>query len=405
MSNQLNQAREKLLNEYIKALEENTIPWHCGWDFGRPKNAISNKEYNGVNNMLLTIVSSVNEYKDNRWCTFKQANDNGWKIKKGEKSVPVEFWSIYNVKEKRVYTPREYNFAIEKDPKKQKEFTMKSRCYRVFNAEQIDGIPVYEQTQKEVVNSIEAVDKLIENMEVGYKETGNRAYYNQKSDMVVLPPKETFENDYYYNATKLHELCHATGHSSRLNRDVIGVFGTREYAKEELRAEISSSLLMQELGLKFNDQHIEWHKAYVQDWIKVLKDDQNELFKAIKEANKIVGYVEEKAELNHDKEVSLNKEDSLSVTANNEKMLSRNIEERIKDASSKLDSQNKEEHLSERDLADKNMLFGDDLSGAGDYARDLQAGLASGHDIDGADVPGDKPSERQPQKNYIDRER
>lgn len=97
--------------------------------------------------------------------------------------------------------------------------------------------------------------------------------------------------------------------------------------------------------------------------------------------------------------------DSLSVTANNEKMLSRNIEERIKDASSKLDSQNKEEHLSERDLADKNMLFGDDLSGAGDYARDLQAGLASGHDIDGADVPGDKPSERQPQKNYIDRER
>lgn len=97
--------------------------------------------------------------------------------------------------------------------------------------------------------------------------------------------------------------------------------------------------------------------------------------------------------------------DSLSVTANNEKMLSRNIEERIKDASSKLDSQNKEEHLSERDLADKNMLFGDDLSGAGDYARDLQAGLASGHDIDGADVPGDKPSERQSQKNYIDRER
>lgn len=301
----LNQAREQLLNEYVKALEENTIPWHRGWGISRPKNAISNKEYRGVNHMLLSFVAGAKGYEDNRWCTFKQANDNGWKINKGEKSTPIEFWSIYNIKEKRIYTQREYTLVIMANPELNKDFRITSRVYRVFNGEQMEGIPPYEKIEKDPIDSIKAIDKLVENMKVDYKEGGNRAYYMPQDDMVVLPPKNSFEDIYYYHATKLHELCHATGHSSRLNRDMTGRFGTQDYAKEELRAEISSSLIMQELDLKCDDKHIDRHKAYIQDWISVLKNDENELFKAIKEANRIVDYVEEKAELNLEKDKEL----------------------------------------------------------------------------------------------------
>ena len=146
------------------------------------------------------------------------------------------------------------------------------------------------------INSAPFIDNLIEKMNVKYLEGGNQAFYNYGIDTVVVPNKHQFKSDYEYNSTRLHELCHATGHGSRLDRTLANTFGTQEYAKEELRAEIASSFLSQDIGLPASEQNLKNHSAYIQSWISVLKKDPNELFKAIKSADEIEKYTLEVGE-------------------------------------------------------------------------------------------------------------
>lgn len=141
--------------------------------------------------------------------------------------------------------------------------------------------------------SNEVVDSIIKNMGVDYEEKGDRAYYSPSEDKITLPPMTTFHSEYGYYATKLHESCHATGHSSRLNRDIENRFGSQKYAIEELRAEIGSSFLMAELGLEADETHVNNHKAYIQSWISELKNNPKVLFDAIKDADEIVDYIKD----------------------------------------------------------------------------------------------------------------
>lgn len=308
MSNntKLNKARELLIEKYTEALKREEIPWQKGWYTNLPCNAITKRQYRGVNLLLLSFIAEERGYSGNRWCTFNQIVDKDnkyhpnkqWHLKKGSKSVPIEYWYLYNTIERKRYTFDEYRKAIEKQPDKEIEFRLLSRTFLVFNEDCIEGIPKELPKSKEEIDRLEVIDKIITNMQVGYKEEGNQAYYNSVLDEVVIPPVETFKGEYQYCATQLHELCHATGHNSRLDRKVGNFFGSEEYAKEELRAEISSSFLMQELDLEYDEKHIENHMAYIQSWISVLEKDPNELFRAIQDANKIVEYVEEKGEIN-----------------------------------------------------------------------------------------------------------
>lgn len=309
----LNKARELLIQKYINALEQEQLPWELGLRRDLPRNAISGQEYNGMNSLLLSFVANEREYTGNRWCTFTQIADKDnkyhpdqkWHLIKGSKSVPIEYWYVYNVEEKRKYTFNDYNKIVTSDPKKESEFRLCSRVYLVFNEDCIEGIPKEIPNEKTEFNRLEVIDKIIKNMGVNYKEEGCKAYYNNPTDSVVVPPKELFKCEYEYCATQLHELCHATGHASRLNRNLENAFGSENYAKEELKAEIGSSFLMQELDLTYDDTHIQNHLAYVQSWIDVLKKDPNELFRAIKDANKIVEYIEEKGEINISKNTEL----------------------------------------------------------------------------------------------------
>lgn len=134
---------------------------------------------------------------------------------------------------------------------------------------------------------------------------GDEAYYSPLIDQVTMPPKDQFLSNEEYDSTLLHELCHSTGHPGRMDRDLTGRFGSKSYAKEELRAEIASSFLMQSLQLPMPQSHIENHKAYIQSWIEVLKKDPKELFAAIKDAESIEKYALEKGGIN--KEVLLAK--------------------------------------------------------------------------------------------------
>lgn len=296
-------ARDELVKMYINSLEEGIIPWEKMWQTNIPENGITGKKYRGINNLILSYVALQRGYKDNRWCTYLQISKNKWKLKdaKGQ-GVCIEYAGMKNKKNNKVYTFEEYKKIINEFPEKESEFSIRRYNYTVFNADLIEGIEKNNDNVDKIISN-DYISNIIKNIDVKYQEKGDEAYYNLIADEVVIPPSNTFKNTYAYYSTQLHEIAHATGHNTRLNRDMSGEFKSEAYAKEELRAEISSSFLMQKLGLEYDERHLTNHKAYVKGWLEIIKNKHQELFLAISDANKIVSYIEEK---------SLSKEQNIS---------------------------------------------------------------------------------------------
>lgn len=303
MSMKQNKMREEMKEAFINALKEEQIPWHCDWvRMGRPENAVTGKQYRGVNSIWLSYTQDRKGYQDPRWCTFKQAQKEGWKVKKGEKGARVEFWSLYDTETKQKISGGK---VAELREQLGDDFYDRvkpiSSVYTVFNAEQIEGIPerMTERAQSLLPEELlaEKRDVLLKNMGLSFKEGGNEAFYQPRNDQITMPEMEQFRSVYGYMSTFLHEAGHATGHESRLNRNIKNSFGTPDYAREELRAEIASAFVSQDLGtIQAEPEHMENHKAYIQDWITVLEKDPNELFAAILDAEKISDYLMEKGE-------------------------------------------------------------------------------------------------------------
>lgn len=312
----LNRMREEMINSFIDCLKKDTIPWHRSWSATeRPYNAVTNTAYHGANSLWLSYNQFAREFEDPRWCTFKQAQTQGWKIKPGSKGTRVEFWSLYDTEEKRKLTQREAKQLSDELTLEEFKNRVKpiSNVYTVFNGEQIDGIPKYEEKTYELNTEelLQKRDTLLKNMNVDFSEGGDKAFYNPSRDRITLPEMNKFETEYDYMATLLHEAGHATGHISRLNRDMTGVFGSPEYAREELRAEIASAFAAQVVGIDYQqNQYMENHEAYVQDWISVLENSPNELFAAIKDAEKISDYLIEKGEFGLEKETEMSRDAS-----------------------------------------------------------------------------------------------
>lgn len=319
MAQSLDKARQFLIDEYLKALTEGKIPWAQGWESMGPRsfhNGASGRPYHGINQLILYLVSEQKGYEDPRWYTYKQAKDLGYQVRKGEKSAPITFASLFY--EKKAISFEDYNKLSKEE---QKKVFWKTRAYSVFNAQQIDGVPERAPVPTHDIHGSELVEKIQKGLEVQIEFRGDQPCYNPLADKVIVPKKEHFISEEEYNATVLHELCHSTGHPSRMNRDLSGSFGSENYAKEELRAEIGSSFLMQSLQLPMPQSHIDNHKAYIQSWIKVLENEPGELFKAIHDAEKIESYALDKGGIDkealkeavrEDKEVS--KESSKQVS-------------------------------------------------------------------------------------------
>lgn len=294
-TNNLSKTRKELVDMYIKSLEEEILPWEQMWKTSVPENGVSKIKYKGVNNLYLSLISQKRNYQDNRWVTFRQMTKNKWKFIKDAKGqgVPVEYWGMKNKNNNKIYNFEEYQKIITEDPEKEKEFKLSKMSYTVFNGDLIDGLVKTRQEVKKEIIPNDYIKNIIDNIGVKYKETGGEAYYNPLKDEVVIPLSKSFETSNSYYATQLHELAHSSGHESRLNRNLKNYYGTEEYAKEELRAEISSSFLMQKFNLEEDTRHLNNHKSYVQNWLQILKNDPQELFTAITESNQIVDYLEE----------------------------------------------------------------------------------------------------------------
>ena len=281
---------EIVAEKLIKQLEEGTAPWQRPWNSGEsgaflPYNPVTDNRYKGINSLYLLSQ----DRDDQRWMTYKQATEAGAQVRKGEKGTGIQYWKFADehIKKDAAGKP-----LVDSDGKPVKEVVKLERprvfFATVFNGEQIDGLPP-SQRKAQTWNPIERAEGILAACGVAiHYNGGGRAFYRPLTDSIHLPDKGQFPNAENFYATALHELGHSTGHQDRLNRDLSHPFGSEGYAKEELRAEIASMILGDALGIGHNPSQ---HAAYVGSWIKALKDDPMEIFRAAADAEKIQNYV------------------------------------------------------------------------------------------------------------------
>lgn len=290
--------RQEVTDSIVKMLEEGVAPWQKPWESaGMPLNPTTDKAYRGGNAIHLMAAGLLRGYEDPRWMTYKQAEENGWQIRKGEKGTHIEFWELKTREDEK---NEQYFKNGGDDPAKEGQRRLIHRVYTVFNAKQIDGLPAFERAQPSAFEAVQSGERILATS--GAKITHDQrdsAYYNRSSDSIHLPPKDAFADAPGYYGTALHELAHWTGHPSRLNRPSLTDsyrFGDLNYAKEELRAELASVFIAAEVGVPHNPAN---HAAYVGSWIKALKEDKNEIFRAAHDASAAADFV-----LNLEREVS-----------------------------------------------------------------------------------------------------
>jgi antirestriction protein ArdC len=286
--------RQEVTDSIIKMLEQGTAPWQKPWRPGAlemPFNPTSEKQYRGGNAVHLMAIGVTRGYDDPRWMTYRQAQQNGWQVREGEKGTQIEYWEF----------PKASALADRKAPELSSDDgpmdnkaprRMIHRVYTVFNAKQIEGVPDHRPKQHEEFEIVEAGESILQHSGAHISHDQNdRAFYNRNIDAIHLPPKAAFSKPADYYGTALHELGHWTGHTSRLNRETLNSsksFGDENYAKEELRAELASVFLAAERGIPHDPAN---HAAYVGSWIKALQDDKNEIFRAAKDAHRATDFL------------------------------------------------------------------------------------------------------------------
>jgi len=281
---------QAVTDRIIAALEAGTAPWRRPWVAGArttmpgmPCNAISGRAYRGVNAMLLSMTQRAHASDDPRWMTYKQASDRGWQVQAGETGTPVVFF-------KRLEARDASDAGEQGDDEGTVRRVAMLRGFTVFHASQVQGIPDYQAPALEDTpwRKPEAPELIVAASGVPVRIGGDRAYYAPAYDSIGMPPAAAFRTPEGYAATLLHELSHASGHKSRLDRDLGGRFGNHAYAFEELVADLASVFVGAALALPCE---IENHASYLQSWLDVLKADNRAVFKAAAAAQKAADWM------------------------------------------------------------------------------------------------------------------
>ena len=286
--------RQEVTDDIIRLLEEGVAPWQTPWTaqagLSTPYNPTTNKPYRGGNILSLTIAAMRKGYDDPRWATYRQAANEGWQVRRGEKGTQIEFWDVQSSGGKDTKDGR----TEVQDSSGEERVRFIHRIYTVFNAQQMDGPPVLAVKQPTSFEIAEAGEKILKDSGAKiFHDQADRAFYNRQFDTIHLPPRAAFPSAEAYYGTSIHELVHWTGHASRLNRETLNksrVFSTTDeyYSREELVAEIGSMMLAAEKGIPHDPAQ---HAAYVSSWIKALKEDKNEIFRAASAASAAADYV------------------------------------------------------------------------------------------------------------------
>lgn len=311
-------ALQRFAEMLIKRMEEMQKDWHKGWIgggsmFGLPQN-ISGRTYEGSNAFLLFLHTASNGYKAPVYMTYGQLHKEGAHVLKGEKAVPVFKWG-FSIKDKdgKKVTEEEFHNMTD-DEKKECKRRPFLKIYPEFNIDQTNMSEVNKEKYDAVVSQFrktdvptitdgmyvnKAIDRMMEKQEwvckIQYDKEEKGAYYSPAKDIVVLPtkaqfrihpddPEECFKDGQEYYGTALHEMAHSTGHPSRLDRLKPAAFGSPEYAKEELVAELTSAMVGNTLGFdrRISDNNV----AYLQNWTSALRKEPKFIVSVMADVNK-----------------------------------------------------------------------------------------------------------------------
>lgn len=275
-----NNVYQMVTDRIITELQKGRIPWRKCWSGSRSGayNRITKKPYSLMNQMLLG--------QSGEWATYKQWQELGGHIRKGEKASFVTFWKIQPYED------------INADGETEIKEIPLLRYYNVFHISQVEGV---EPLEKPDLNPVEPIAEA-ERIKEAYKErehiqikevVTNDAFYSPSGDYIQVPCKEqyTVANEFY--SVLFHEITHSTGHKTRLDRFTTGaaaMFGSETYSKEELVAELGSAIILNQLGIE-TPQTFKNSAAYIQNWLQVLKNDNKFIVSAASKAEKAVNYI------------------------------------------------------------------------------------------------------------------
>lgn len=270
---------EEITNKIIKQLEKGDIPWHKPW------NGVANGAYNRISKKPYSLLNQMILEHDGEYATYKQWSDIGGRVRKGEKSEIVVFWKILNVEE-------------VKDGKVETKSIPLLKYINVFHISQVDGIEPKDikPIEHEPIEEAEKIKEDYSNREnILIKELiTDRAFYSPLKDFIQVPCKEQYADIMEFYATLFHEMVHSTGHKDRLGRLDCSVkfagFGSEDYSKEELIAEIGSAFLMNHIGIE-TPKTFDNSAAYIQSWLRVLRNDNRFIVSASSKAEKAIKYI------------------------------------------------------------------------------------------------------------------
>ncbi|QBX36892.1 DUF1738 domain-containing protein [Brevundimonas sp. S30B] len=275
---------QTVTDSIVAMLERGTKPWAPQWakDAGGllalPTRA-NGETYRGLNTMLLWGAAEAKGYRHQTWMTFRQAKELGGCVRKGEKGTQVVYWGRFDPKG-------------EEGDDGEERGVLFAKSYTVFNVGQIDGLPdrfFADAAPLPEVERIERAETWVAGIGADVRHGGNRAFFSPAHDFVQMPPAGAFAEVENYYSTLAHELTHWSGHKARLAREFGKRFGSQAYAFEELVAELGAAFAMARLGISAEPR--EDHAAYLQSWLKVLKQDKRAIFTAASKAQQACDFL------------------------------------------------------------------------------------------------------------------
>ena len=272
---------EIITEQILEIMAQGIIPWKKPWSArGAHRNLVSGKQYRGVNVFLL----SCSGFSSPWWLSFKQAKEKGGKVRKGEKGRQIVFWKPLIVKDTDEGTGKANDKKI---------FML--RYYTIFNLDQVDGIEPPQEPETLLLEPIAEAEKIVQEMPNApeiLEAAGDRACYYPSRDEVQMPFLQDFDDSEEYYSVLFHELGHSTGHENRLARkEVQGYsrFGSEDYSKEELVAEMTAAFLCGESGIL--PATVRNSVAYLQSWSAKLKEDPKMVVNAAASAQRAADYI------------------------------------------------------------------------------------------------------------------
>lgn len=281
-----NKVYEIVTNQILGLLKQGIVPWRQPWQANFiPENAIRARPYSGINTFILNQAALRNGYEDNRWLTYRQSQQLGGHVKRGEKSTTVVFWKLVETKEET---------TVNEDRIAAKQNIPVLRYYNLFNVEQCEnlGLKPAKVSKLSDHEPNEEAERIITSMpNPPHIVKGVKASYSYGKDTVRIPPAHLFDDPARYYSTLFHELVHSTRHETRTGRDttIPANHHDERYSKEELIAEMGAAMLCGTAGIAH--QTILSSAAYIQSWLENLQNDSRLVIKAASKAQQAADYI------------------------------------------------------------------------------------------------------------------